>query len=165
MTIRSTFKKVLEHTEVLGTRKDVVAIIAAMDQMNRDVRSKAPRRSWHVHVTLPRSNATTSVIRKWYVAPFFVLASCSLIDPHNMIGRQMGEVTGVPTQVVPPPPSAKLDTAARMKAFDFVWNTINERYYDPSFHGADWRAVGDRYRPLALAAPDDEAFWDVLDRM
>ena len=93
------------------------------------------------------------------------LCSCSLIDPHNMIGRQMGEVTGVPTQVVPPPPSAKLDTAARMKAFDFVWNTINERYYDPSFHGADWRAVGDRYRPLALAAPDDEAFWDVLDRM
>jgi carboxyl-terminal processing protease len=82
-----------------------------------------------------------------------------------MIGRQMGEATGIPTQVVPSPPSAMLGVAARNRAFDFVWDTINEHYYDPAFHGADWRAVGDRYRPLALAAPNDEAFWDVLDRM
>ena len=94
-----------------------------------------------------------------------LLSACSLIDPHNMIGRQMGEATGVPTQVVPSPASAMLDHAARERAFDFVWGTINERYYDPTYHGVDWRAVGERYRPLAFAAPDDEAFWDVLDRM
>ena len=99
-----------------------------------------------------------------WLAPLF-LAACSLIDPHNMIGRQMGEATGVPTQVVPPPAGAALDAAARERAFDFVWGTINARYYDPNYHGADWRAVGERYRPLALAAPDDESFWDVLDRM
>src|SRR5206468_423376 len=50
-------------------------------------------------------------------------------------------------------------------AFDFVWSTIDSRYYDRAFHGVDWRAVAERYRPLALAAPDDAAFWDVLDRM
>jgi carboxyl-terminal processing protease len=66
---------------------------------------------------------------------------------------------------VPPPPSPTLSAQERLRAFDFVWSTIDRRYHDPNFNGVDWRAVGERYRPLALAAPDDEAFWDVLDRM
>jgi carboxyl-terminal processing protease len=94
-----------------------------------------------------------------------LVTGCSLLDPHNVIGRQMGQATGVPTQVVPAPPSPTLERAARERAFDFVWDTIDERYYDRAFHGVDWRAVGERYRPLALAAPNDEAFWDLLDRM
>jgi carboxyl-terminal processing protease len=93
------------------------------------------------------------------------LGGCSLMDPHNMIGRQMGEATPLPTEFVSSPPPATLGPAERGHAFDFVWQTINERYYDPTFHGVDWSAVGKRYRPLALAASDDEAFWDVLDKM
>ena len=94
-----------------------------------------------------------------------VAAGCSLLDPHNMIGRQLGEATGIPTDPVPAPGNHPLDTAAREHAFDFVWTTIDERYHDPAFNGVDWKAVGARYRPLALAAPTDDAFWDVLDRM
>ncbi len=93
------------------------------------------------------------------------LAGCSFLDPHNMIGRQMGEAQGIPTEPVPGPARKALDVAAREHAFDFVWNTIYERYHDPEFNGVDWNAVGARYRPLALAAPTDDAFWDVLDRM
>jgi carboxyl-terminal processing protease len=92
-------------------------------------------------------------------------AACSVIDPHNMIGRQIGEAEGVQTEVVPSAPDAVLGRAARERAFDFVWATINERYYDPKLNGVDWKAVGARYRPIALEAKDDEAFWDVLDRM
>jgi carboxyl-terminal processing protease len=92
-------------------------------------------------------------------------AGCSLIDPNNVIGRQFGEATPPPTQFVPGPAPATLPPAARERAFDFVWRTIEERYHDPRFNGVDWKAVGGRYRPLALAAPDDDAFWDVLDRM
>src|SRR4051812_16681034 len=94
-----------------------------------------------------------------------VLPSCSLIDPLNMIGRQSEDATGMPSDPVPPAPTAALGPAQRTRAFDFVWNTIDTRYHDPHFNGVDWRAVGERYRPLALAAPDDDAFWDVLDRM
>jgi carboxyl-terminal processing protease len=93
------------------------------------------------------------------------LSACSILDPYNLIGRQMGEATGVPTEVVPSPPAAALDEAARARAFDFVWNTIERHYHDPKFNGVDWKAIGERYRPLARAAPDDEAFWDTLDRM
>ena len=101
------------------------------------------------------------------LAPFFLalaLGGCSLLDPYNMIGRQMGEAKGPPTEFVSSPP-ATLGPAERERAFDFVWQTINERYYDATFHGVDWSAAGKRYHPLALAAGDDEAFWDVLDKM
>ena len=103
-------------------------------------------------------------------SPFFFLAlvlaaGCSAIDPHNMIGRQLGEATGIPTEPVPGSQAKALDTAARERAFDFVWNTINQHYHDASFNGVDWRAVGVRYSPMALASSNDEAFWDLLDRM
>src|SRR4051812_17954325 len=92
-------------------------------------------------------------------------AGCAAVDPHNVIGRQLeGDPVGV--FVVPDAVSTTvLDTAAREKAFDFVWGTINVKYYDPNLNGVDWNAIGARYRPLALAANDDEAFWEVLDRM
>ena len=82
-----------------------------------------------------------------------------------MIGRHLGEEGGPSTEVVPSPRKASLDTAQRERAFDFVWSTINERYYDPAFNGADWKALASTYRPLAMKALDDQAFWDVLDRM
>ena len=88
-----------------------------------------------------------------------------MIDPHNMIGRQMGGATAPPTQVVVPPPRQALHAADRQLAFDFVWRTINEHYYNAKLNGVDWNAVGARYRPLALAAQDDESFWDTLDMM
>ena len=98
-------------------------------------------------------------------AALLLAAGCSLIDPHNMIGRQLGEAHGPPTEVVPSPPPATMDAAARERAFDFVWDTIDQRYYDPKLNGVDWKAVRERYRPLALRAKDDDDFWDVLDRM
>jgi len=98
-------------------------------------------------------------------AALLAAAGCSLIDPYNMIGRQLGEARGPATEPVPAPPAATLDAAARERAFDFVWDTINDHYYDPRLNGTDWKAVRERYQPLALAAKDDDAFWDVLDRM
>ena len=93
------------------------------------------------------------------------MAGCQVIDPHNMIGRQMGEATSPPTEPVPSPPAATLSAEARTRAFDFVWSTINEHYYDPSLNGVDWKGARERYRPMALAAANDDDFWDVLDRM
>ncbi len=82
-----------------------------------------------------------------------------------MIGRQMGEAVALPTEVVQSPPPRTLGAEARARAFDFVWRTINERYYDAALNGVDWNAAGQRYRPLALGAPDDDAFWNLLDKM
>src|SRR5258708_9649908 len=94
-----------------------------------------------------------------------LLAGCSVVDPHNMIGRNMGEAVGPSSEFVPSPPPATLGKEARERAFDFVWRTINDNYYNAQLNGVDWNAVGTRYRPLALAAADDDAFCDTLDRM
>jgi len=26
--------------------------------------------------------------------------------------------------------------------FDATWSTVNDNFYDPAFHGVDWKAVG-----------------------
>lgn len=100
-----------------------------------------------------------------FLACTLLAAGCSVLDPYNMVGRQMGEGTVVATEVVPSPAPKAMTAQARQRAFDFVWQTIEERYHDPKHNGTDWKAVGRRYRPLALAMPDDEGFWDTLDRM
>jgi len=53
----------------------------------------------------------------------------------------------------------------RAEIFDFVWRTINEKYYDSSFHGVDWRAVGERYRPRMEAASSDQEFYAQFELM
>lgn len=105
-------------------------------------------------------------IRLAAAAALLAASACAQLDPYNVIGRQMGgSEARFPTEVVPSPRRTALDAAERAAAFDFVWETINERYYDPTLNGVDWVAAARTYRPLAMKALDDEAFWDVLDRM
>jgi carboxyl-terminal processing protease len=92
-------------------------------------------------------------------------AGCTALDPHNIVGRQFGGEAVMTNEVVPSTVKRPLDARQREEAFDFVWKTIDQRYYDPKLNGVDWAAVGRTYKPLALKALDDEAFWDVLDRM
>src|SRR5690349_6189886 len=40
----------------------------------------------------------------------------------------------------------------RQEAFNKVWNTVNERHYDPNFNGVDWARVRLDYLPKAQAA-------------
>lgn len=61
--------------------------------------------------------------------------------------------------------AASLSPKERREVFEQVWKTVEEKYYDPSFNGVDWRAVRVRYRPLVEAATTDEQFYDLLNRM
>jgi C-terminal processing protease CtpA/Prc len=46
-----------------------------------------------------------------------------------------------------------------LAAFDEVWETVRDRFYDPRLHGLDWQAMRARYRPQVASArsPDDAA--------
>jgi tricorn protease len=55
--------------------------------------------------------------------------------------------------------------ALQLATFDEAWQTLNEQYYDPGFHGADWAALRGKYRPLAAAASDPADFYDVIRLM
>jgi tricorn protease len=68
----------------------------------------------------------------------------------------------------PIPFSARVvvDRMARREAtLEEAWRALNEHFYDPEFHGADWAAVLETYRPLAMAAPTDRDFSDVVNLM
>lgn len=61
--------------------------------------------------------------------------------------------------------SAPLSARERVEVFEKVWETIEEKYYDPSFNGVDWRAVRARYRPRVEASAGEEEFYDLLNQM
>jgi carboxyl-terminal processing protease len=48
-------------------------------------------------------------------------------------------------------------SAATLTAFDQVWQTVNDSFFDPTFGGQSWTAVRDELRPrVDHAASDDE---------
>ena len=53
----------------------------------------------------------------------------------------------------------------RLAVFDDAWETIQERYYDPKFHGIDWQAQRAAFRPAAARAGKPHEFYDVLHQM
>lgn len=60
-----------------------------------------------------------------------------------------------------------VDEAARIRlqAFNQVWNTVNEKHYDPTFGGVDWIKVRETYLPKAIAAKTDDELMLVLRKM
>src|SRR5258708_15084125 len=48
------------------------------------------------------------------------------------------------------------EAAVAPGVFGEVWRLVNERFYDASFGGHDWAAIGEAYRPLAPTAPREE---------
>jgi len=49
--------------------------------------------------------------------------------------------------------------------FDKIWETINDKFWDPNFNGVDWEDAGKRYKPKALAAKDHESFAIIINQM
>ncbi len=56
-------------------------------------------------------------------------------------------------------------TKIRLQTFDKVWTTVNEKHFDPTFGGVDWKKVGEDYKPKAIAAKTDAEFYAVLQAM
>jgi tricorn protease len=53
----------------------------------------------------------------------------------------------------------------RAAVFDEAWRALEHRFYDPAFHGVDWPAQREKYRPWALAASTKADFADVVNLM
>ena len=64
-------------------------------------------------------------------------------------------------QVDAPKPSSRHLTAA----FDRVWETLRRLYYSTGPSAAEWTALRDKHRPLAVAARDEVALESAIDEM
>ena len=61
--------------------------------------------------------------------------------------------------------AVKDETELRRQSFLKVWNTINDKHYDPTFGGVDWQKVREQYEPKALAAKSSGEFHGILRQM
>ena len=52
-----------------------------------------------------------------------------------------------------------------LRLFDSVWSTVDRKYYDPGFHGVDWRAAASSFGPQATAAADETALYEAGNGM
>ena len=52
-----------------------------------------------------------------------------------------------------------------MQSFETVWQTVDQKHYDPTFGGVDWQARHDRYAPRIAAAEDGAAFYQLTNQM
>jgi carboxyl-terminal processing protease len=76
--------------------------------------------------------------------------------------------TPIPTRA--PEPTAVIETrltaAERAAILEAAWQTVNEKYFDPTFGGKDWQAIGDEYRQKLATVQDAKTFWlQVLNPM
>lgn len=55
--------------------------------------------------------------------------------------------------------------AEREQVFEEAWRLINTRFYDPQFHGEDWKALKAKYKPWAMAASTDQDFSFIYNLM
>lgn len=49
--------------------------------------------------------------------------------------------------------------------FETAWQTVNDKYFDPTFGGLDWEKAHDRYEPYIAAANDDQTFYALTNKM
>src|SRR5687768_164087 len=62
-------------------------------------------------------------------------------------------------------PAAAGPVETRAAVFEATWKTVDENFYDPHFHGADWKAVGVRYRARLAGVADDAALQKLIGEM
>lgn len=74
------------------------------------------------------------------------------------VGLIGGAMSGEPE----PADKAKTDY---QKVFEQSRQAISEKFYDPKFNGVDWKAVGEKYRPLAAKAANDAEFMNLMREM
>jgi carboxyl-terminal processing protease len=53
----------------------------------------------------------------------------------------------------------------RLAVFDDAWETIEDRYYDPSFNGVNWQAKRESFRPAAAKATSTHEFYELMRQM
>ncbi len=62
-------------------------------------------------------------------------------------------------------PAVQSDQSKRQEAFQIVWQTVNDQFYDPRFGGVDWAGVRARYEPRVANVHSDSELHGLLQQM
>jgi carboxyl-terminal processing protease len=90
----------------------------------------------------------------------FELTACSWVGSL----REYNQATPTPTATPWPTASAE-QKAQYLEILDSVWQEVNDLYFDPTFGGKDWEAIGEQYRSQIVTVQDDEKALILLNQM
>ena len=91
-----------------------------------------------------------------------------LIIADMLLAGCAGQAAPTPTRTPHPPPVivTRLTPDERTAILNTVWQMVNDEYFDPTFGGKDWQAIGNEYRQKLATCQDDVTFWaKVLNSM
>ncbi len=107
--------------------------------------------------------------RMIYSAPS--LSSLRWLDKGTLIFLSNGAIMKLKESAKKPVPvkffyKVKVDRREEfVQMFNEIWNTLEEFYYDPDFHGTDWHRIRQLYLPLVRECYTDEEFYLLMNEM
>jgi carboxyl-terminal processing protease len=87
-----------------------------------------------------------------------------LLLPAPLVQQALGQLP-TPTETPAGTASVQSDVSKRQEAFQIVWQTVNDLFYDPKFGGVNWAGVRERYEPLVTKVSSDGQFHQLLQQM
>jgi len=69
------------------------------------------------------------------------------------------------TNAAKPQISEDSQLEARYESFKQVWQTINDKHFDPTLGGIDWKKIREIYEPKAMSAKSLKEFHEILNKM
>lgn len=108
-------------------------------------------------ITKDNSKPSNIIVDKKYSKIFMTKSSGSL----NSINLSNDESESLPI-------SAKLDIDYNLESnqiFEEAWKAINDGFYDPDFHGKNWKTLKKTYKPLVMKASTRTDFQNMFNWM
>jgi len=96
-------------------------------------------------------------------AALFILAAA--ISTGTSLSAAVGRAASQNQTVVTFKADETIPAEIRRAAFLFVWETIRDKYFDPTYGGKDWNEIKARYEPRVGEAETSEAFHSLLRQM
>lgn len=114
---------------------------------------------------------------KWDGSDLKSIASHTLSDPtlskdgKKIYYRSRGEmkvftIANKRSETIPFSAKKKMNhQAERRQVFEELWRVLNDRFYDPKFHGKDWEKLKEKYQPWVMKASTAQDFRDLVNAM
>jgi carboxyl-terminal processing protease len=97
--------------------------------------------------------------------PGLLLAVLVASVPAPAQGNRTATPPTAPAAAAAAPAVASEAAAVRVRTFEQVWQTVNDKFFDPTFNGVDWNGVRARYAPRVAALTSDDALYPLLNTM
>ncbi|HEY3460529.1 MAG TPA: DPP IV N-terminal domain-containing protein, partial [Casimicrobiaceae bacterium] len=152
-----------ERLAVLPVGVDVTSEVISPDGRHLLLVASAEGQQQLFMFPLDELSGEPAIARQLTTTPGFKSSVQWAPDSKSVWFLEQGRVVNLPVESRAPRQvalRAELDVdfaREKMEVFNQAWEFLNDNFYDPNFHGANWSAVRDAYAPMVAGArtPDE----------